>query len=221
MFSSEATLWVLHLYHHQIVTLLAASLGSQWTLNLLRVFILGQYLLWNYPRSDRRTNILPKFPWGILRTASRGGPCYWYSNRETEKSYEPVISCKSKKNNILCFLSSLTTYNGHVWMFLPVCSGDSWYGDQIRQHFTVPLDLTSGSVFATACELVSDNSVFRYISDFDLVKVGTKLWNSGMRTVATRIAIREVCWTCENFLQQGCELQVRRILKDIVDELWY
>jgi len=48
-------------------------------------------------------------------------------------------------------------------------------GDQIEHHFTVPVDLTSGSVFATACELVSDNSVFRYISDFDLVKVGTKL----------------------------------------------
>jgi len=48
-------------------------------------------------------------------------------------------------------------------MFLPVCSGDSWYGVQIRQHFTVPLDLTSGSVFTTACELVSDDSVFRYI----------------------------------------------------------
>jgi hypothetical protein len=36
------------------------------------------------------------------------------------------------------------------------------------------LDLTSGSVFAAAYEFVSDNSVFRYISDFDLVKVGAK-----------------------------------------------
>jgi len=72
------------------------------------------------------------------------------------------------------FLSSLTTYKGRVCMFFMVFSGDSLYGYRIQRHFTFPLELTSGSLFATACELVSDNSVFRYISDFDLVKVGAK-----------------------------------------------